>query len=277
VSSYRTLWLGLGTVAADLLLALVITSLVRRRLGYRAWRGVHWFAYACWPVALLHGLGTGTDARSTWMLLLTIACVGAVLLAVAGRLAAGTTPARARLAGSAALTLAVPALAIWVAQGPLAKGWASRAGTPRSVLVAFGAPVRVRTVARPRVPRDVFTRPFSGDLSGVIRRGQASDGTGVVDMRMRVTGGPAALLRIRLGGRLLADGGLVMTRSAVSFGPPSQTGRYRGRIESLRDTSLRALVGSAGGRAVHLDIQLSLRGSSVSGAVRGTPVGAARQ
>jgi len=95
-SPYRTLWLGLGTVAADLLLALVVTSLVRRRLGYGAWRGIHWLAYACWPVALLHGLGTGSDPKSAWMLMLTIACVGAVALACATRLAAASAPARAR-------------------------------------------------------------------------------------------------------------------------------------------------------------------------------------
>ena len=51
-TDYRPLWMGLGTIASDLMLALVVTSLVRRRMGYRAWRGLHWLAYACWPVAL---------------------------------------------------------------------------------------------------------------------------------------------------------------------------------------------------------------------------------
>src|SRR5579859_5448697 len=69
-SSYRTLWLGLGTVAFDLLLAIVLTSLLRRFIGQPAWRGVHWLAYACWPVAVLHGFGTGTDAWSFWLLLI---------------------------------------------------------------------------------------------------------------------------------------------------------------------------------------------------------------
>ena len=54
LSSYRPLWLGLGAVACDLLLALIVTSLLRVRLGLRTWRLTHWFAYACWPVALLH-------------------------------------------------------------------------------------------------------------------------------------------------------------------------------------------------------------------------------
>jgi hypothetical protein len=277
VSSYRQLWLGFGTVAADLLLALVITSLVRRRLGYRTWRGVHWFAYACWPVALLHGLGTGSDARSTWMVLLTIACVATVLLAVAGRLAAAGTPPRIRAAATVGLALAVPALAIFASQGPLAKGWAGRAGTPRSVLAAFGVPARPHTTARRPAHHDAFARPFSGRLAGVIRRGQATDGSGVVELRMRVRGGPPGLLRIRLGGRELGNGGLLMTRSAVTFGPPSATGRYRGRVESLRDTTLHALVGTARGRAVDLEIRLSLQGDSVTGALRGTPVQALPQ
>jgi methionine sulfoxide reductase heme-binding subunit len=278
VDPYRQLWLGLGTVAADLLLALVITSLVRRRLGYRAWRGVHWFAYACWPIALLHGLGTGSDARTSWMLLLTIACVGSVLIALAGRLAAGHTPVRARLAGSAAAAGALLALVVWAAQGPLAKGWAGRAGTPRSVLTAF-APPRTTAVSRTRGARrgDAFDRPFSADLRGVVRRGQSSDGTAVVDLRMRFTSGPSAVLRVRLGGQALADGGLVMKRSAVTFGPPDQTARYRGRVSALRNTTIRALVGSSRGRAVDLTMQLSLQGDTVSGALHGTPVEASSQ
>ena len=63
VSSYRPLWLGLGTLSFDLILALAITSLIRRRLGYATWRAVHWLAYASWPVAVLHGLGTGSDTK----------------------------------------------------------------------------------------------------------------------------------------------------------------------------------------------------------------------
>ena len=65
VSSYKTFWLGLGAIALDLLLALMVTSLLRNRLGHRSWRRVHWRAYACWPIGLAHGLGIGTDRAST--------------------------------------------------------------------------------------------------------------------------------------------------------------------------------------------------------------------
>ena len=44
-SSYKTGWLALGAVALDLLIALVVTSLLRDRLGYRMWRRLHWLAY----------------------------------------------------------------------------------------------------------------------------------------------------------------------------------------------------------------------------------------
>jgi predicted ferric reductase len=90
-SSYQPLWLGLGTIAVDLMLAVVATSLLRARLGPRAWRAVHWLAYASWPVAVVHGvkLGNGTGhLMAGWMLWLTAGCVGSVLAAVAYRLTA---------------------------------------------------------------------------------------------------------------------------------------------------------------------------------------------
>ena len=95
-SSYRTLWLGLGTVAAELLMALIATSLLRRLLGHRSWRAVHWLAYVSWPVAFAHGLGTGTDSGSDWLLGLDVLCGGAVVVSVVGRLWVGPTDPLAR-------------------------------------------------------------------------------------------------------------------------------------------------------------------------------------
>ena len=85
-SSYKTAWLSLGAVAFDLLLALIVTSLVRGRLGYRAWRRLHWLAYACWPVAVAHGLGIGTDRSVTWVIALTLACMACVGAAATWRI-----------------------------------------------------------------------------------------------------------------------------------------------------------------------------------------------
>jgi len=87
-SSYKPFWLSLGAVALDLLIALVATSLIRNRLGLGAWRWVHWAAYACWPVALAHGLGMGTDRNSIWVFGLTLACAAVVTGAATWRFVA---------------------------------------------------------------------------------------------------------------------------------------------------------------------------------------------
>lgn len=89
VGGYRPVWLGLGTLGFDLILVLVATSLVRHRLGAGTWRLVHWAAYLAWPVALLHGLGTGTDAGQAWLRAIAGACVAAVLAAGVWRLSNG--------------------------------------------------------------------------------------------------------------------------------------------------------------------------------------------
>src|SRR4029077_6554550 len=79
-SYYRTFWLGLGTIAVELMIAVSVTSLVRGFIGHAAWRAIHWLSYASWPVAVLHGFGTGTDTWSAWMLAIDVVCI----LAVAG-------------------------------------------------------------------------------------------------------------------------------------------------------------------------------------------------
>ncbi len=131
VGTYRPLWLGLGTTAFDLLLAVALTSAARARLGLRAWRAVHWLAYASWPVAMLHGLGTGSDVRQGWMTVVYVICAAVFVTAVVARIAIGwPAEARWRLAGGGALAAFVLGVAIWLPVGPLAPNWARRSGTP---------------------------------------------------------------------------------------------------------------------------------------------------
>jgi sulfoxide reductase heme-binding subunit YedZ len=132
-SAYRPVWLGLGAVALDFLLAVLVTSLLRARMGYRTWRAVHWLAYASWPVALWHGLGTGTDSRLTPMLGLDAACVAVVACALWLRLGLLPQVARRAAVGSAAVAVAL-ATAVFAVTGPLQPGWARRAGTPPQLL-----------------------------------------------------------------------------------------------------------------------------------------------
>jgi sulfoxide reductase heme-binding subunit YedZ len=84
-SAYRPFWVGLGALALDGLLAVVVTSLLRERIGQRAWRFVHWAAYAVWPTALIHSLGSGTDSGTTWLRAVVAACTVTVASALAWR------------------------------------------------------------------------------------------------------------------------------------------------------------------------------------------------
>jgi sulfoxide reductase heme-binding subunit YedZ len=133
--SYRPLWLGLGAISFDLMLAVIVTSLLRRRMGHVVWRATHWLAYASWPIALLHGLGTGSDVKSTWLLVISIACLAVVIATVLVRVATGR-PNRfaqrsAALCAAGAFTLG---LLLWLPAGPLGKEWARRSGTPTALL-----------------------------------------------------------------------------------------------------------------------------------------------
>jgi predicted ferric reductase len=85
-SSYRPLWVGLGVLSVYLGVAVLVTSLLRERVGLRLWRAVHWLAYASWPLALLHTIGSGSDATAPWMLAVDAICVVPVAVAVAWRL-----------------------------------------------------------------------------------------------------------------------------------------------------------------------------------------------
>lgn len=133
--SYRPLWLGLGALSFDLIIAVILTSLLRRRMGHASWRAIHWLTYASWPMALLHGLGTGSDVKSAWMLALSIGCLIAVIAAVLVRVAAGWPDQLARrgaaLGGAGIFTLG---LLLWLPGGPLGKEWARRSGTPPALL-----------------------------------------------------------------------------------------------------------------------------------------------
>jgi sulfoxide reductase heme-binding subunit YedZ len=166
---YRPLWVGFGAVASDLLLVLVITSLLRRRIGPRAWRAVHWVAYACWPLAIAHGLGTGSDTRSRWMLVVTLACVGVAVVAVCVRcaIAAGRPAVRAGAVATVAAGLA--ALALWLPSGPLAAGWARRSGTP-AALLARPAPPRLRTATVAPFPLTFHARGRAAGSRRTARR-----------------------------------------------------------------------------------------------------------
>lgn len=86
LATYRPLWVGLGTLALDLLVVVTVVSMLRQRVGPKVFRTVHWATYVLWPFALVHALGSGTNATSAWFRGLAVVCLVAVAAAVWWRL-----------------------------------------------------------------------------------------------------------------------------------------------------------------------------------------------
>jgi sulfoxide reductase heme-binding subunit YedZ len=110
-SSYSRFWVGMGTVALDLMVAVFISSLLRSRMKPGTWRGIHWLAYGCWPVALAHTFGMGTDAGQHWVIALAVVCIIAVGLALLWRLRI-TARQRAAFAAVSVPEIPQPGLAL---------------------------------------------------------------------------------------------------------------------------------------------------------------------
>jgi sulfoxide reductase heme-binding subunit YedZ len=263
LSPYRPLWLGVGAISFDLLLAVAVTSALRRHIGYRVWRIVHWGSYGCWPLALVHGLGTGSDTTSAWMLLLSVACLAAVLLALGWRVTAAAPGSAGRRLATGALTIGPIALIVWVALGPLAGNWAARAGTPPNLLPS-AQPVSVGTGANAARGLQV---PFEARLTGSLHQRALASGLASVQLRMSMSGGASGSLDVTISGQPLTGGGVAMSQSSVSLGPSANPRLYTGDVVALRGARILA---SASGDRTSMRLTIDLTIDQESGAVSGT-------
>jgi Ferric reductase like transmembrane component len=271
VSKYRPIWTGLGALALDLLVALAVTSLLRERLGYRAWRAVHWSAYACWPVAVVHGLGTGSDSRLGSVQVLYVVCAAAVVGALWWRLAQGFKPESATLRGVAVLaSVALPAMvAMWAASGPLRPGWARRSGTPLALL-GSSVPRSKSASSHAAGSSGRLVIPFRADFSGVQNAAQEGGG-GLVSITIRgdFRGTQDGKLTVVLTGEPAGGGGVDLTGSEVYVGPASSPRMLQGSVTSLAGSSLSAELQDSGGRLYTASIRLNVSsvGNQVTGAL----------
>lgn len=287
-SPYRPVWLGLGTVAFDLVIALIATSLVRARMSYRAWRAVHWLSYLCWPVAMVHGLGTGTDTRDGLVQAIYAACALAVAAALVWRLAAGwrDRPLE-RLLAALGTTLVTIVVLAWMSAGPLRSGWARVAGTPQQLLSSANAASATPSTAAPAsgsqgsagVPAPSTSSPsaqpssFQAGLRGeVSQTGPDEQGYLSITIDATLVNGPSGRLSVHLVGPPAGDG-VEAQQTEVSYGPASNPRMYQGQLTSLEGEQLSATVSDAQGQSLSLAIQLRIDAAAgtVSGTVQGSP------
>ena len=263
-SAYRPIWLSLGAVAFDLLLAVLITSLLRDRLSHRTWQAIHLLVYACWPVALWHALGTGTDTTLPWVLLINLACVAGVAWAIWWRLRLARGQAT-RLAGLAALAL-VPLLTLVFAYfGPLQPGWARRAGTPATLLgnqapaTGSAGPAGAPPSGRAGV---LSGARFTGVLG--IRNGPGDDRR-TITITGRTSAAPREGFVIVLHGTP-SGGGISLTGGTVRIGRQGTASGFAGPVTELDGDLLVAAVSGPSGQR-RAEFTLSIRGTSVTGTV----------
>lgn len=283
VGRYRPLWLGLGTLSFDLLVAVAVTSVLRQRLGYRVWRVTHWLAYACWPIAMVHTLGTGSDVQAIWLLALSAVCLLAVIAAVGLRTISGW-PEHARVrAGALGATAIVPiGLLLWLPAGPLGKGWPRRSGTPTSLLVSTRAaavsapPTGAASTSSPAQATSVSApnQPFTANLAGSVTQGPGP-GAGLVsvDLITQLTGSPARRLDIRMDGQPSGAGISLLDSRVTLSSATSGAAPFGGRITSLSGNRLVARLQDPGGHSLSLDVTLAIdsQAHTVSGTVSGSP------
>jgi len=84
-SPYRPVAVAFGVLACELAVVVAVSFSLRRRIGFRAWRRLHWSTYGLFLLATAHGLAAGTDSSRLWALGLYLGAVGAVAFAASWR------------------------------------------------------------------------------------------------------------------------------------------------------------------------------------------------
>ncbi|NNN20800.1 MAG: hypothetical protein HKL80_02195 [Acidimicrobiales bacterium] len=268
-AKYRPIWVGLGAIAFDLLIALVITSLLRHKIGQPSWRFVHWLAYLCWPIALIHGIGTGSDATDALVVLIDGICVVAVLISLGWRLYSGW-PRNAALRTTAALGAVVATLGIVIFSvvGPFSPNWAKRAGSKVNAVVVSSNKSPTSTTTTSPSNSTLISTPFSANFTGTVSTSQQnSQGYVTVSIKGSLSLAGSPILSLSITG-IPSESGVEMVSSSVTLGS------YKGIITNLSGTQVIAKLTGSNGNKIQMtsNFQLQQNSSQASGTVSGVSV-----
>lgn len=274
LTPYRPIWVGLGALAFDLLLAVMITSALRHRIGFASWRFVHWLAYLCWPIAMFHSLGSGSDASLSLVLLIDALCAAAVLSALAWRVVTGRTFAFGRRAAAAVGAVIISlGLVVFAALGPLRPGWSLRAGTSTALLAQLARRNAVSNTtgsspgssAAAPATGSVPPAPFTLGLTGAqTTSGPDAQGTVQVTLTMQLQNPSSTPLTVILNGTAAQGGGIEMSSGTVNFGG------YHGVVTGLNGGSIVASVAAPSPESLLLSLTVDQASGALSGTVSGT-------
>lgn len=236
VSRYRPLWVALGIVAAELLLALAVANHYRNRtISYGFWRRTHYLNFVVWVAATLHGLGAGTDRSSWWLLSITTLSVATVCGAIAWRVLRFRTPR-------------IPALRL----APFVS-----AGAAAVLVLGLGlGPLRSH-------PRPWNSASFTEKLTGQVQQNLGPT-RGLVSLAGNGVGNQPVLVRADL---LVGDQGLLATEFQMEYLPSGLS--CTGHVTQVHSSSFQATCSTKAGsrRAVAASWQLSDSPELVGGVI----------
>jgi sulfoxide reductase heme-binding subunit YedZ len=235
ISKYRPTWVGFGIVAAELMLAVAIANRLRGRiLSYAAWRRTHYATFAVWAAAAVHGVASGTDRNSAWLVALEVVGVGAVVGMTVWRIV------QPRIRAGADVGL-IPGAA-----GALAAG---------AVLALALGPFKTHT-------KPWNAASFSDELTGSIQQ-RAGATRGIVSLAGSGRGDQRVLVRADL---LLAPARLLDTSFQMEYLPSGDV--CRGRVTQIsedgRGFDASCAMPNGDTRSVHAN-WLGSEGAGISG------------
>ena len=239
-STYRPVWVALGIVSAELLVAIAVTNALRTRIPYRAWRRVHYLTFLVWAGSAVHGIGVGTDSHAAWLAAIYVVSIASVLGALAWRILRNRVGPVA--VGGAVTLAALAGVVLVVAVGSLPHG----------------------SAAKHRVAASVPTRSVTDSFAGSITQ-QDGSSAALVSVLGRGTGARALAVRIDL---VTADGQSIDSSSLQVKDVPSGS-ICSGTIRAIGRSGFSGSCSFPGGgsRTVSATWQL-VSDRSVSGSVR---------
>jgi hypothetical protein len=266
-SPYRALFVALGIVSAYVALAVWATTQIRPLIGWAWWKRLHAFAYAAYLLALVHGLGTGSDTKTLWGMAIyagSAVLVGGLLIQRLLTPIGKTGRTYPRVATLSALLLA--GMGIWSLVGPLRPGWNAIAGGGQTG----------KTAAATASPNAAgFSLPLRANLSGtLVQQGLNANGTVTLHVVASLSGGQGDLTA-DLQGIPVGNSVVQITNTTLTLTPSSGQPAYQATTSNLNVTGgvwqLQAELAPVGGTTPPLNPILTLEptaGNAVSGQIQ---------
>lgn len=264
---YRQIWIGLGALSLDLAVAIIITSLLRVKFGYRSWKLVHWLSYPIFALSVIHGIASGTDTRYLLGKVFYFGVAAILLVSVFLRINTHPSLSPRRRLTLTSTALAIPALTVlWTLVGPMSPDWSHRAnlgiGAAFTSTRPIGTPLSSPSPALLQLPPN-----FSSLWNGTIT---VSPSNQQGEFALRLLGPLTAKQPYQLDVTLLGQpsgGGVSMYSSIVEVVSKTGVVAYSGKVAQLSGGSIALSLKSPTGNSVLLNANVTTTKTTFSGSV----------